>query len=161
MSRFFGLPTKGSRSAVTSSLFAVALVFLIAAIVAQNPDWLAEDLALEVAHPERIVPEGGALVLPVRATLTNNTDEVMDLTAPDPCRIFRWVLLSPAGDFVMSTPREPCDEPGPALTPLYPDTTATLREDLNLAPGRVPPGTYRLRYSYWGEEGESDIQVGG
>lgn len=108
-----------------------------------------EDLELKISG-EPLAQTGNTIPLDVQVQLINNTDSLIQLTAPTPCKVFKWVLLDSRRDFVQAKGEEIC----PQVV-----MQATLEGNHNTTEGFVididatrlrPDSSYELHVSYWG-----------
>lgn len=149
------------RTALSRAAIIIGIVGAIAWYYAQNPQFLTgSDVILEIDAPGRVTPLiDGALPMEVKLTLTNLTKKQVELVTSNPCKVFRWLILTAGGDFVQSKRTE---EDCPAVTlnaMLEPNGTATEQFRIDLDPARVQPGDYTLRVAYWGYEAEKSFRV--
>lgn len=99
--------------------------------------------------------EGEIYPLIVIARVQNISDEPMSLTSPNPCDVFRWFLLDENNDFIQSKPQEACTQVAMS-THLAPGKFQETEFILPIDARRVEPGgNLRLRYRYWGIEGQT------
>ncbi len=111
-----------------------------------------EDLELKVSG-EVGVQSGDTIPLQVQVQLINNTDNEMALTAPTPCKVFKWVLVDSRRDFVQAKLDEVCPQVMmQGSLPANSNTTEAFVLEIDAT--RLRPDTsYELRVSYWGTMG--------
>ncbi len=156
------LNTGGSwKTAVSRSAIVIGVIAAIAWYYAQNPQILTgSNVILEIEAPGRVTPLiDGSLPMEVKLTLTNLSKSQIELVTSNPCKVFRWLILTAGGDFVQSKRTE---ENCPAVTLnaiLEPNGKAAEQFRIDLDPARVQPGDYTLRAAYWGYEAEKSFRV--
>lgn len=103
------------------------------------------DVAFDILEPP---------VIQIHVKLKNNTAAPVKLTAPSPCKVLRWLIMTPAGEFVQSRGGDDLAcadgvientlQPGQMIEEFYP--IALLKE-------RFPAsGQYQAVVRYWGYE---------
>jgi len=154
MSKFsFLKPGGGMPPMVASTVFIFLAVIGLYAAVQQGVIDLSDPVELSVEIGELPAgPLGDTVPVPLTVRLTNNQDEALALTAPDPCKVFRWLVLNPNKEFIQSKPPEPCAS---VVMQGRLDPRTYLEEDytIDIDTRRVRPGfSYVLMVRYWGHE---------
>ncbi len=99
------------------------------------------------------------IVVPLEVHLINKTSSPVEIEVPTPCKIFRWIVLTPDNEFVQSASELDCPQDAVTGT-LQPNYRLDDQYKLTLDPRRIKPGrNYRLRYSFWGYENSHDFSV--
>lgn len=115
-----------------------------------------EDSVVKVTA-EPAAQTGDTIPLHVTVQLINNTDSLMELTAPTPCKVFKWVLVDSRRDFVQAKPEEVCVQVLMQAT-LEGNHNTTEEFVLDIDAKRLSPNTsYELRVSYWGIEAQTKV----
>lgn len=154
-------PGRGLPPMVMTTLIFVAGVAAIGYLVDTGAINLDEPVAftLDVQQPEA-ASAGTPIRLVVRPRLVNNQEEDVALTAPDPCKIFRWILLDPGNDFVQSKPRE--EQCAQVVVTNWLEAGYQIEDEfpIELDPRRVRAGgNYRLLVRYWGYETRVPVSI--
>ena len=115
-------------------------------------------LAVEL---EQVSPSTGPdpVQFRVRPRIANLTDDPLELTAANPCKVFRWVLVDSAGEFIQSQPAEVCAEVVVTnrIEPGYQLEDEFLIE---LDPKRVTPGgQYQLMMQFWNHQAQTLLEL--
>ena len=93
---------------------------------------------------------GDVIPLEVNVQLVNRTDNLLQLTAPSPCKVFKWVLVDSRREFVQAKPEEICPQVVMNAT-LEGNHNTTETFMLEIDATRLRNDTsYELRVSYWG-----------
>ncbi|MBO6542414.1 MAG: hypothetical protein JJ939_11130 [Alphaproteobacteria bacterium] len=115
-----------------------------------------EDAAVKVTA-EPGAQTGETIPLNVTVQLINNTDSLMELTAPSPCKVFKWVLVDSRRDFVQAKREEMCPQVLMQAT-LEGNHNTTENFVLEIDPKRLSPNSsYELRVSYWNIEAQTKV----
>jgi hypothetical protein len=156
----------GGKNADPIQLFVRALLFIsvafgIAYYISQNLDIIGEDrVALDIVAPRTLAltPDGDTS-FEITLTLTNRTGGPVDIRVVDPCKVFRWLLLTTTGDLVHSKATDENCSPLVLDAVLEKGATTTETFTITLLRGRVVPGDYLLRVQFWGYEETAAIEI--
>jgi len=104
----------------------------------------------EVTLETQTFPRNGDIIpLQVTVQLVNRTENLLELTAPSPCKVFKWVLVDSRREFVQAKHDEACPQVvmNATLEGNH-NTTETFMLDIDAT--RLRDDTsYELRVSYW------------
>ncbi|MEQ9518045.1 MAG: hypothetical protein RLN89_01260 [Parvibaculum sp.] len=149
-------PGNGMPNMLNSSLLMFVFVAGIWIAYSSGAINFEEDAAVKVtAEPGPQV--GDTIPLNVTVQLINSTESLMELTAPSPCKVFKWVLVDSRRDFVQAKPEEICPQVlMQATLEGNHNTTESFVLDINAT--RLRPDTsYELRVSYWNIQAETKV----
>lgn len=147
-------PGQGLPPMVRSTLLLVVAIVVVGLVV--------DGGYIDIEDPDKVTLtaqfgplEDGVYPLKVSARVQNISDDPMLLTSPTPCDVFRWFLLDDNNDFIQSKPEEVCPQAMVSLNLAagkYQEAEFILPIDAR----RIEPGgNLRLRYKYWGIEGQT------
>jgi len=104
------------------------------------------ELTVEINALPRL---GDIIPLDVTIQLTNRRDRVLELNAPSPCKVFKWLLLDSNREFVQAKPEETCPQVVMQAT-LEGNHNTTENFVLNIDARRLrADSSYELHVSYW------------
>jgi hypothetical protein len=105
----------------------------------------------EVVLELQALPRNGDIIpLQVSVQLINRTDNLLELTAPSPCKVFKWVLVDSRREFVQAKREAACPQVVMNAT-LEGNHNTTETFTLDIDATRLRDDTsYELRVSYWG-----------
>lgn len=116
-------------------------------------------LGLPVEHG--LTPELKTQPLPVIVQLVNRTDAAVKLVADAPCKIFRFVVTTPSGEFIQAMPQqEQCNDPTTERILASGEMLEEIRQ-IPLDTARYAPGEYRVRVKFWGHQAGASFQLTG
>ena len=153
-------PSGSAPPMITTGLMVVVSVSFVAYMMLTerfNPD---EPVALTISVTQAAPAAPSApIVLRIDARITNNSDNLVTLTAPTPCDIFRWSILSPASELVQTRPEQVCVQllmTAELAGEHHHDENFTIELD----PTRVHAGgDYQLMVNYWGYEARTPLSI--
>jgi len=141
------------------ALIVPLVVLLVAYQYRDKLDFGGDPLRLTAEAPSEIkLAANGPSALPLKLTLQERTGEIIQLSAADPCKVFRWAVQAPGDVFVQAqgqdcVPEEPQKRLGGGETIAR---SATLMLDTK----RYKPGvTYTVFVQLWGEETTVDFRT--
>lgn len=149
-------PGRGIPRIMSGSLIMLVLVAAVWIAYLSGAINFEDDTVLNVTAVP-LPQAGGTIPIDVAVQLVNNTDNTLQLTAPTPCKVFKWVLVDSRRDFVQAKPDEVCPQVLMQAT-LEGNHNVTENFVLNIETRRLRPDTsYELRVSYWGIMGQSKV----
>ena len=115
------------------------------------------EVGVPIEHPLQTAYD--TTPLPVVLRLVNNTDDIANLTADGPCKIFRYIVMTANGGFVQSvvTP-DICNETRTRAALAEGDVLEEIRQ-IPLDTNRYKAGDYRLRVKFWNYEGDASFTL--
>ncbi len=120
-----------------------------------------DEIGLEVGAPLQHQLQHGHKItpLPIILRLINNTDAVVTLTADSPCKIFRYVVTTPDGNFIQAvrTP-EICTETMRQSAINGQDVIEEIRQ-VPLDTTRYQAGDYSVRVKFWNYQGQASFTL--
>lgn len=102
-------PGRGLPRMMSSSL----IIFVAIIVIGLSVEYGLVDLGneTEVILEINVLPrEGDTIPLDVTVQLVNRTDNLLELNAPSPCKVFKWLLLDSNREFVQAKPEEVCPQ---------------------------------------------------
>lgn len=124
----------------------------------------AGDIGLQLGVPveHMLTPERRIQALPVIVQLVNRTDAAVKLVADGPCKIFRFVVTTPGGEFVqaMRQGETDCTE---NVTERMLGAGEILEEirQIPLDTARYAPGDYAVRVKFWNHQASASFELTG
>ncbi|NWH08597.1 MAG: hypothetical protein HXY22_08160 [Alphaproteobacteria bacterium] len=159
-------PTPSAQNDWRQALIRIVMVFGIVASIAwyvsYNPESIGEDKVkvLIEAPASLTLPAEGEMPLTLKVTLLNQSRVPVDLNIADPCRIFRWLVITPGdGRFVQGKLEKEDCAAVPMIATLDPGRQTSEEFTLPLDARRFSAGTYELRVEYWGTQGAHTFTV--
>lgn len=159
-------PRPGTSNDWRQAVIRIAMVFGIVAslawYVSYNPESIGEaKVKVLIEAPSTLTLTAGAeMPLAVKVTLLNQSRTPVDLRIADPCRIFRWLVITPGdGRFVQGKLEKEDCAAVPMLATLDPGQQTSEEFTLPLDTRRFQPGTYELHVEFWGTQGAHTFTV--
>ncbi len=145
-----------------ATTFLVILVISIIAYLNRPMPGVAEgEIGLEIGVPVEHSLQAGydTIPLPVVLRLRNRTASEMTLQVGDPCKVFRFVVTTNAGEFVQAGGvKEVCAQ---VVTSTFINPQENIEEirQIPLDAARYQTGTYRLMVKFWNYSGEATFDL--
>ena len=141
-------PGRGLPRMMSSSL----IIFVAIIVIGVSVEYGFVDLGneTEVTLEINVLPRvGDTIPLDVTVQLINRTDEVLQLSAPTPCKVFKWLLLDSNREFVQAKSEEICPQVIMSAT-LEGNHNTSENFILNIDAKRLrSDSSYELHVSYW------------
>ncbi|MCH1542633.1 MAG: hypothetical protein L7U45_06245 [Alphaproteobacteria bacterium] len=145
---------------VITTLAAIAIITTLGFWARDDGRVGNNEIGLEVGVPiEHRLTDYKTTPLPVVLRLVNNTNEIMPLTADDPCKVFRYFITTSEGGFIqaMRTP-EVCNQTQTRAALAEQDVIEEVRQ-VPLDSKRYAAGNYVVRVKFWNYEGEAPFTL--
>lgn len=141
-------PGRGLPRMMSSSL----IIFVAIIVIGVSVEYGLVDLGTEteVMLEIDVLPRDGDIIpLDVTVQLINRTDDELQLSAPSPCKVFKWLLLDSNREFVQAKPEEICPQVVMSAT-LEGNHNTSENFILNIDAKRLrTDSSYELHVSYW------------
>ncbi len=147
---------------MVTTLAVIVVVGLLGFFTRETEDRVVRDtvgleLGVPVEHP--LLKEYKTISMPVVLRLVNNTDQKITLTADGPCKIFRFVITTKAGQFIQAVRQpETCTQSETTSSVEAQSVTEEIRQ-IPIATGRYTSGDYILRVKFWNHEGSAPFRL--
>ena len=141
-------PGRGLPRMMSSSL----IIFVAIIVIGVSVEYGLVDLGTEteVMLEIDVLPRDGDIIpLDVTVQLINRTDDELQLSAPSPCKVFKWLLLDSNREFVQAKPEEICPQVVMSAT-LEGNHNTSENFILHIDAKRLrTDSSYELHVSYW------------
>ena len=151
-------PGGGVPSMVASTILIFGMVALIGFGIDRGYIEYGDPVQLEfeaTAGPQ----DGDIIPVTLAVRLTNTRTEGVELSAPNPCKIFRWILLDGSADLIMGEPPEVCAE---VVMQSFLEGNHHLSEEfqIEIDARRLREGEgHQMMIRYWGFEARQPIDL--
>ena len=148
-------------------LTTLALIIVIAGIGYLSRDdgrIGAGEIGLQLGVPveHMLTPERATQALPVIVQLVNRTNAAVKLTADGACKIFRFVVTTPDGEFIqaMRQGQTDCTENVTERMLAAGEILEEIRQ-IPLDTTRYAPGAYMVRVKFWNHQASAPFELTG
>ncbi len=140
-------------------ILGLVTIFVIFAIYFRQASPAVE---LEIGVPVRheMIARDGMIMLPVVLRLSNHTDKQVVLSAPNACKIFRYVILRDDGVFVQGQGKAPAHcSPAKVSDAIGAGEVVERIEQIALNATRYRAGDYVAHIEFWGYEAKGTFRL--